>query len=122
MVVNPGQEVHGMNYVLYIHYSISLLVEYRRLRLEAKKWEIVLKSGEKDATFFILGLLCLKNIQGYSSGHGKGFVKCFPRVPQAVGLYSLAALQLPCCPSKQGELSENIFQNLSHDLMNNPVG
>ena len=32
-----------------------------------------------------------------------------------------AVLQRPCCPSKQGELSENILQNLSHDLMNNPV-
>ena len=32
-----------------------------------------------------------------------------------------AVLQLPCCPSKQGELSENILQHLSHDLMNNPV-
>ena len=27
------------------------------------------------------------SVQGYSSGHGKGFVKCFLRVPQAVGLY-----------------------------------
>ena len=32
-----------------------------------------------------------------------------------------AVLQLPCCPSKEGELSENIIQNLSHDLMNNLV-
>ena len=32
-----------------------------------------------------------------------------------------AVPQLPCCPSKQGELSENILQNLSHDLMNSPV-
>ena len=30
-----------------------------------------------------------------------------------------AVLQLSCCPSKQGPLSENSLQNLSHDLMNN---
>ena len=28
-----------------------------------------------------------------------------------------AALQLRCCPSKQGELSENILQNLVHNLL-----
>ena len=27
-----------------------------------------------------------------------------------------AVLQLPCCPSKQGERSENILQNLFHNL------
>ena len=27
-----------------------------------------------------------------------------------------AVLQLPCCPSKQGELSDNFFQNRSHNL------
>ena len=37
------------------------------------------------------------------AGWGKDFVKC------STG--SWAELQLPCCPSKQGELSENILQN-----------
>ena len=39
----------------------------------------------------------------------RGFVKCFPRVPPAVGLYC----SCHAAPSiKQGELSENILQNL----------
>ena len=29
---------------------------------------------------------------------------------------SWAELQLPCCPSKQGELPENMLQNLLHNL------
>ena len=29
---------------------------------------------------------------------------------------SWAELQLPCCPSMQGELPENMLQNLSHNL------
>ena len=32
-----------------------------------------------------------------------------------------AVLQPQRCPSKEGELAENILQILSHDLMNNPV-
>ena len=46
-------------------------------------------------------------IQSGAAGCEKGVVKCFLRVPQVVGLY---------CPSKEGELSENILQNLFHNL------
>ena len=46
----------------------------------------------------------IRLLQSGVSGCETGFVKCFPIVPLAVGLR--------CCSSKQGELSENILQNL----------
>ena len=45
------------------------------------------------------------------AGCGKGLVTCFLKIPQAV-----AELQLPWCPSKQGEHPENTLQNLLHNL------
>ena len=56
------------------------------------------------------------SIQGYSSGHGKGFV-CFLRVPQAVGLYcSCHATQ-----ASKGNFQKKIYKTFFHDLMNKPL-
>ena len=43
----------------------------------------------------------------------KGFEKCFPRLPQAVGLY----LRLLCCPNKQARGTlKHILKNLFYIL------
>ena len=55
-------------------------------------------------------VICLSaNIQCGAATCSEGFVKCFPRVPQAIGLYS-------SCQRKQWEFSENILQNLWNKL------
>ena len=59
----------------------------------------------------------MQKIQGYSSGHGKGFVRFFLRVPQAVGLYC------SCNAAQAGKRNcqKTLKQNISLDLMNNPI-
>ena len=53
-------------------------------------------------------LFCTLEIQSGAATCSEGFVTCFP------GCW--AVLQLPCCPIKQGELSEYKEQNLRNKL------
>ena len=50
----------------------------------------------------------------------RSFCKLFSESSQAVG-QCWAVLQLPCCPSKQGELSKNILRNLQNKWPSHPV-
>ena len=45
-----------------------------------------------------------------------GCKKMFCKILSESSTGRWAVLQLPCCPSKQGELSENILKNLFHSL------
>ena len=56
------------------------------------------------------------DVQSGESCCGKGFVKFFVK-----SVYCWAVLQLPCCPSKKGELLENILQNLQNKWPPHPV-
>ena len=56
-------------------------------------------------------------LPGGAATCSEGFVYFFLRVPQGC----LAVLQLPCYPSKQGELLENMLQNLRNKWPPHPV-
>ena len=44
-------------------------------------------------------------------------IRAFPRFCKMFSESSTVVMQRPCCPGKQGELSENCLQNLRNDLM-----
>ena len=52
------------------------------------------------------------HVQSRAATFSRGLVKCFLRVPPALGQY----LQLQCCPCKQGKLSKKILQNPRNKL------
>ena len=59
--------------------------------------------------------LALRNKMIYQVGRPlvpRGFVKCFLRIENSPGCW--AVLLLHCCPSKQGELSENLLPKLGN--------
>ena len=48
-------------------------------------------------------------------------IRLFPRFCKMFSESCTVIMQLPCCPGKQGELSENGLQNLRNDLMTESV-
>ena len=58
----------------------------------------------------------VESIQSGTATCSEGFVKC---IESESGRW--AVMQLPCCPLKQGELSENLLQNLRDKLPHKTV-